>query len=136
MTDNDKLRKQLERALGLGPLGGPRKVPGVTPDPDREVRYVSFAPQTALDDLFHRVLDAAGPEPSHGGASARNCTLRLPNGESYFALSYSGDVERWREKVEEGAKVLGLKVARFEDGELLIDDGRRIALAELAVRFY
>src|SRR5262245_42998325 len=109
--DADKLRKQLEDALGLGVIGGPRAVPGADKSDDSEVRYLSFKGPTDLDELFHRVLNVPGvPTPSHGGALARNCIIRIPNEESFFALSYSGDVDGWRRKVEDGARVLGLKV--------------------------
>jgi hypothetical protein len=38
----------------------------------------------------------------------------LPNGDIFEAVSYKGDIEGWRQQLEQGAKALNEELARID----------------------
>ena len=74
--------------------------------------------------------------PQAGGVLAPNCRLKLPDGSTFSALSYKGDLVGWRSIIVGNAEHLGLKCATL-DGELLkIENGAVWPLAECQIEFY
>ena len=70
-----------------------------------------------------------------GGATEQGCTLWLPDGMQFHAMSYHGDIEGWRKQIAQGAQELGLLTARISGDTLLISDGQKIKIAECRVEF-
>jgi hypothetical protein len=136
VVEENKTR-EIEAILGLGKIDTTRKIPGTKNVPGREFRYVSCGTATNLGDLFEKLLRQVQPLiPQSGAAITENCELTLPSGERFFALSYRGELENWRKQVEQGAKILGLKVAKIVDDRFVVDDGQDIELGKCKVEFF
>ena len=115
-----------------------REIPGIYPVEWREYRYVSDdGKDKFFEELFDKLTQQIDPPiPAKGGAITENCKLLLPTGELFHALSYKGDIDGWREQIEQGANQLGLLVGEIVGGEFVLSDERRYALSECRVDFY
>jgi hypothetical protein len=51
-------------------------------------------------------------------------------------MSYKGDLEGWREQIDEGARRLGLVAARAVNGNLIFSGGAEIPIEACEARFY
>ena len=63
------------------------------------------------------------------------CKVALLSGENYFAVSYKGDIDGWRQQVEQGAAELGLLVAKISQDKFLLDSGDEVLLSECKFQF-
>jgi len=132
--------KEMWEVLGLGSpneLNVKREVPGTIPVKGREFWYVEDDGNNDFNDLFHKAVGAIQPPiPRSGGATTEGCTLTLPDGRKFHAMSYKGDLEGWRKQIRQGAAQLKLVAAQLIDGDLIISKNERISLSECEVRFY
>lgn len=116
-----------------------REIPGTISFEWREFRYVSddghekFVGKGLFDKLTNKINP---PIPTDGGAISENCKLWLPSGELLHALSYKGDIDGWREQVEQGARQLGLFTGKIVNNKVILSDGRSYELTECKVEFY
>jgi hypothetical protein len=109
------MSNKMEDILGLGPIDTERKIPGTTVTEGREYRYVSCGNDADITALFKKVIREINPPlATSGGAVNEGCKVTLPSGECYFAVSYKGDIEGWRQQIEQGAATLGLLVLLSE----------------------
>lgn len=122
MTDQKNGFRKLASILGLS-ADAPPIVPGAKVIPGREFRYLSFAGADP-EAWYEKVVYAVSPPiPTDGSAMFEACTIALPSGETFFGLSYKGDLEGWRSQIDAGAKAHGLRVAQISDGSFLMDNG-------------
>lgn len=138
MNDDDvnRGRRQLEEIIGLGRFDVAPEIPGTVFVPGREFRYVNCDNEPNLAELFRRVTGAVQPTLAKSGAVVtENCVLTIPDGGRFFALSYKGDIEGWREQIGRGAKLKGKLLAQIEGNVLAIEDGRSFPLAECVTEF-
>ena len=129
---NDK-REQMERILGSKISSFDEEpVPGLVPSPTAEVVYFSSCGSDDLADQMNRLAGhVVPPHAGHGGVVAVKHTLTIPDGQLFHAIKYRGDLEGWRRQIEEGAKGMGLLLARFENGtNFVVSDGRTFSLEE------
>ncbi|MCK0471167.1 hypothetical protein [Halalkalibacter sp. APA_J-10(15)] len=128
---------ELEHILGLGPSDKIRKVPGTTCTEEREYRYVKCSHNANTATLFKKLIRKVDPPlATSGGAINEGCIITLPSDECYFAISYKGDIEGWRQQIEKGAANLGLSVARVSENSLVLAEGDEVLLSECAFKFY
>jgi len=133
---NDQLNK-LEKILG-GKIEqlGQRSVPGMTPVDGVEIIYYQDDKRTTPKKLFKSFLDGLSfREAKFGGRVSDSCSVLSPDGLLFRAMSYHGDLAGWRKDIEEGARGLGLLLAKIEGDQFVISDGRSFPLSECKIEF-
>ena len=130
-------KKLLERVLGH-PIRKERRVPGTYLVEGREFCYVSNKSQVKFGELFHKLFNVPPIIPQNGGALIEGCKITLPNGDIFEAVSYKGDIEGWRQQLEQGAKALNEEVARIDidTDSIVLDDMRSFRLEDCNIDFY
>lgn len=127
----------LEHVLGH-PIRKERRVPGTYLVEGREYRYVSNKSQVKFGKLFHEVFNVPPQIPQNGGALVEGCKITLPNGDIFEAVSYKGDIEGWRQQLEQGAKALNEELARIDidTDSIVLNDMRSFRLTDCTIDFY
>lgn len=129
--------KRMEELLGIGPIHKERIVPGTRLVEGREFCYVSNRNQEKFDMLFKKIIRYISPPiPKNGGIIIEECSITLPNGDIFEAISYKGDIEGWRLQIEQGAKALNEKVARIDKDSIVLDDMRSFHLTDCRINFH
>ena len=130
-------KELLERLLG-GPIETERRVPGTYLHESREYRYVSNKRQVKFGELFHELFNVPPQIPQNGGALIEGCKITLPNGDIFEAVSYKGDIEGWRQQLEQGAKALNEELARIDidTDSIVLNDMRSFRLSDCIIDFY
>jgi hypothetical protein len=116
-----------------------RKIPGTFITECREYRYISDDGHDKFfrNGLFKKLTSQINPPiPKNGGTITENCKLWLPSGELLHALSYRGDIDGWREQIEQGAAQLGLFAGKIAGDKITLSDGRYYELSDCKVEFY
>jgi hypothetical protein len=131
--------KSLMKALGISKYDLDLKIPGTIYNENREVLYFSCENNSdleALGDLFETIIKSGtGNFMPEGGAITENCTITLPNGYCFYAISYKGDLEGWRKWVLSGATNLGRETAVIDGDKILTSGGDEAILSDCKVRF-
>lgn len=127
----------LEYLLGH-PIRKERRVPGTYLVEGREYRYVSNKRQVKIGELFHELFNVPPIIPQNGGTLLEGCKITLPNGDIFEAVSYKGDIEKWRQQLEQGAKALNEELARIdiETDSIVLNDMRSFRLTDCIIDFY
>lgn len=113
-----------------------RVIPGVKHVDGVEIVYFSDDGKNKFAKQFDNLTDVDPRAATRGGLNERGCRITPPDSPLFHAIGYHGDVEGWRADVQAGAKHLGLLLARIEEGDFVISDGRRFPLTECKVEFY
>ena len=116
-----------------------RCIPGIIPVEWREYRYIADdgSGHFVRKGLFEKLVSQITlPIPAAGGVITENCSLWLPTGELFHALSYKGDIEGWRRQIELGANTLGLLTAKIDSDRIWLSDRRHYELATCQIKFY
>jgi len=130
------MSNKMEDILGLGTIDTELKIPGSSKIEGREYRYVSCDDSNDITVLFKKVIrEIDPPVAKSGGVVNEGCKVTLPSGECYFALSYKGDIEGWRQQIEQGAAALNLPVAQLSQDKLVMSNGNEVLLSECKVQF-
>lgn len=130
-------KELLERLLG-GPIPKERRVPGTYLREGREYRYVSNKSQVKFSKLFHELFNVPPIIPQNGGALIEGCKITLPNGDIFEAVSYKGEIEGWRQQLEQGAKALNEELAGIDidTDSIVLNDMRSFRLTDCIIDFY
>lgn len=129
-------KKKMEELLGLGSIERNRIVPGIQPIEGREFCYIADEGQEDFGIFFKKIIRCiASPIPQNGGAMIEGCKITLPNGEVFQAISYKGDIEGWRMQIEQGARALNVKLARIDEGAIVLDNIRSFLLIDCRIDF-
>lgn len=110
--------------------------PGTRPGEAEKVRYVSFDSSRNPNPfgLFGEVVERVKPIlAKNGGVNETGYVARLPDGSTFYALRYHGDVAGWQAQIEQGAAQLGLLTGKIESDAFVISDGRSYLLSDCAV---
>lgn len=101
-----------------------RDVPGFLKYPDSDCRYIESRSIDAFAAYFRQLSTFDFKNvPKEGGMVNERVEIKLPTGESYFCISYRGDMEGWRDKVENHARASGVRYGRIEGESLVLSDG-------------
>ncbi|SMF97945.1 hypothetical protein BSIN_5357 [Burkholderia singularis] len=65
----------------------------------------------------------------------RGCHITLPDGQTFHAIGYHGDLVGWRKDIELGANGLNVLLARIKDGQFVVSDGRAVSLNDCKIEF-
>ncbi|MBU2714240.1 hypothetical protein [Zooshikella harenae] len=133
------MTKTMKEILGAEFFDKERKIPGTVVKTEREFRYISCDSNStwkSLSALFKKVVREIDPPiATSGGVINEGCKISVPSGGCYFAVSYKGDIEGWRQQIEQGAKSLGLSVAKILQDKILLHDGSEYLLSECNIEF-
>jgi hypothetical protein len=127
----------LERALG-GKLGrrDSRVVPGTATVGGVEVVYFADNGSDTPGAQFFRLTNHVNPPLFRsGGVPESGCTIRLPDGTAFHAMTYHGDLDGCCRQITKGARELGILIATISNGRLMISDGRTFELPDCKVVF-
>ncbi|MHB9799642.1 hypothetical protein ACYCAX_17740 [Pseudomonas sp. MT3] len=133
---SDKL-EELEVILG-GKLerADARVVPGTDGASTREAIYFSDDGKNKFRKQFKNITCfTEPPNATCGGINEAGCDVTPPDGPLFHAAIYHGDLSGWRKDMEEGARGLGLLLARIEGDQFVISDGRSFPLSECKIEF-
>ena len=124
---------QMEKILGK-PIGHKGIIPGTVPV--EGVEHVYFCDGSSKGERFHDLtLDSKPLHAQRGGVCGEGCHLTLPDGSIFHAAQYNGDIDGWRQDIEEGAAEQKITLARIEADKLVISDGRVFELSACTVKF-
>lgn len=119
-----------EKALGVR-VGRDGTIPGTIGVEGKEFVYFGDTGTGSFRDQFNALVQfVTPPRAKRGGASNQGCTLECPDGSIFHGIAYHGDLQGWRLQIEEGARGLGVPLARIVGERLVVSDGRSLALAE------
>lgn len=127
----------LERILG-GKLerSDARVVPGADGASTRVAIYFSDDGKNKFGKQFKNITCFTDPpNATCGGVNEAGCDITPPDGPFFHAAIYHGDLAGWRKDIEEGAKGLGLLLAKIEGDQFVISDGRSFPLSECKIDF-
>lgn len=101
-----------------------RDVPGFLKHPNSDCRYVESSSAEAFGAYFRQIapLDPKNL-PSAGGLVNERVEIKLPTGESFFGITYGGDLDGWRTLIENHARVSGVRYGRIDGESLVLSDG-------------
>lgn len=129
------MTNQMEAILG-GPIGYGKVIPGTVAVEGKEFVYFSDDGKNTARKQFNTLTQYTNPpHAKHGGVVSQGCSIALPDGSIFYAVSYHGDVEGWRKDIEEGARALHVSLAMIENGAFVISDGRRFSLEDCKATF-
>lgn len=129
--------EKLEAALG-GKLErtDARVIPGLIKRTDVEVVYFSIPAKGNGRKQFRNITNHTTPPfAQYGGVSESGCCIKTPSGMSFYALTYHGDLVGWKRDIEEGAKAHDSILARIEDENISLSDGRMFSLDACQISF-
>jgi len=113
-----------------------RLVPGLQQMDGQMAIYYQDDGRTTEKLLFRTLLDGvAERSATFGGRISDPCSVLTPDGDLFRAMICRGDIGGWRADVEDGARHLGLLLARFEGDRFELSDGRGYSLKECVVTF-
>jgi len=128
---------ELEKILG-GKLerSDARVIPGTDGAATREAMYFSDDGKNKFRKQFKNITCFADPtNATSGGINEAGCSITPLGGPLFHAVIYHGDINGWRKDIKVGAEGLGLLLARIEDDQFVISDGRSIPLSECKIEF-
>ena len=127
---------EMEKILN-GPLGGHKRIiPGTIPVEGGETVYFCDDGRTLLEQF--NALASSYRNPCHaqyGSMFELGCSLTLPDGSTFHAIQYHGDIAGWRQDIEEGAAEQKIALARIDGETLVISDGRVFELSACTAKF-
>jgi len=126
---------EMEKILGVA-IGHKGIIPGAVPTNGVETVYFRDDGRTMLEQFD--ALASSYKNPRHaqyGGMNEQGCSLTLPDGSTFHAVQYHGDISGWRQDIEEGAVAQKIALARIEADKLVISDGRVFELSACTAKF-
>lgn len=127
--------KSLEEVIG-GSLEERRLVPGTRSGESDTVRYVSLGGEWQPIDVYDRIVrDGDAVTPSHGGVFLDASVLAVPDGTTFFPMTFNGDLDGWARHIEVRAERLGLITAKILDSRFVLSDGRTFSLRDCKIEF-
>ena len=107
-----------------------RAVPGIETVVGREFVYLEIRAGEQFPGLLSQVLESCPdvPSPSNGGAIEEKARIVLKDSTSLLALSYKGDLEGWRKKLDSFCRLNDRRSGVIRNESLLLSDGTEIPL--------
>lgn len=125
---------EMERVLGAKIGRDDSKLWGTGEGEDpRKVRLVALPLQGNRRSNFNKVTRAITPPRLKNGGCVLQDDLLTPEGERFAVLTFHGDVTGWQRQIEEGASLLGLKSAKICGDQLVVSDGRQVAIVDCKI---
>jgi hypothetical protein len=109
-------------------------IPGTGVRSGRGYLYLQSPNAARFRELFPRITKSGdGPLPKTGGAINEEVCLAIPTGETFWAISFKGDLEGWRSKILGCAEAEELLWAEISGDDFLVSDGRSVSVGSCRV---
>lgn len=106
-----------------------RPIPGTQPVHGREYLYIEYESGDAFSVCFPTIAGWGDvPLPKSGGAINEAAEISIPEGSSFFGVSYKGDLDGWRRKLVRFAEDQGLRWGRIDSERLVLSSGEELPL--------
>lgn len=114
-----------------------RRIPGLIEIDGEHVLYFKDDNKNSFDEQFYKLTNFSEPiNAKFGGVVEGGCSIILPNGVKYHAISFHGDIDGWNKDLEIGSKGLNISLATIKNNKIFIDEGSSFSLDECEVQFY
>jgi len=102
-----------------------RQIPGIIQVQGREFFYIEIRSGEQFNDLIDLIFAScpAVPPPGHGGVIGEKSWITLRDGTMLFGISYKGDLDGWRKKIQVFCKESGRRLASPSNVGLIFPDG-------------
>lgn len=133
----NKILDELEKILvGKIEWSFTRVIPGTVKIDGVEIVYFSDVGNNTPKEKFDNLTASVYPRNAQsGGRNGRGCSITIPDGLTFYAIGYHGDIEGWCKDIEIDAHRHGLLLAHIENDRFVISDGRSFTLSERDVKF-
>lgn len=114
-------------------------IPGTYPVADTEFLYLRDFTAESFERKFRAIgnhVRRSDVKPSRGGMVSENIQIVLPDGRSFFGLSYRGDIAGWERSILEYTSHNALELARVNGRIFELFSGEHFELASCTARFY
>ena len=126
---------KMEKILGV-PVGLDETIPGTNEVAGLEFVYFCDDGHNSVSEQFDALTQYTNPpNAQYGGAILDGCSLILPDGTTFHAVTYHGDLRGWRKDIRKGAKGLNITLARIDTDKIIVTDGRIFNLTECMPKF-
>ncbi len=90
------------------------------------------------EGILGQVIDAYKPLiPVNGGVGEQNFIIITPANKYFYAFDYSKDLEGWKQQIEKGAEIVGVRLAKIVDEKyFVISDGTTYPLVDCEFERY
>lgn len=114
-----------------------RTIPGTIDVEGREFLYIETTSGEEYFQLLNEALASCPdvPMPQSGGMMEEKAHVTLEDGSSLLAVSYKGDIPRWRRKLTAFCESTGRKWGVASNHRITLSDGTEIDLSSSEVRF-
>lgn len=104
------------------------QIPGTIQVPGREFLYIETRSGQEFNQLMDLIFASCPtiPSPESGGVLGEKAWMTLPDDAVLFGISYKGDLDGWRRKVQGFCKESGRQFATPSDTGLLFPDGTTV----------
>lgn len=99
---------------------------------DRELRFIEARNIKDFGNAF-KEIGKHGVFPIKGGMIEHGVVVTLPDGRSFFGVSYKGEIDRWRAALVASCKASGRIWAWVEEGSLALSSGESVLIETLKV---
>ena len=125
----------MERILS-GTLSKKGKIPGADERESEHVRYVSFDGKVAPKKDFRKITRHVSPPiPESGAVMLEPCIIKTPDGILFYSLYFNGDIEGWRQQIENGAIGTNRTWAKIQNQTFICSNGKSFELSECQPKF-
>jgi hypothetical protein len=112
-----------------------RQIPGTIQVEGREFLYLEIYSGEKFSDLIDRVFASCPtvPQPQSGGVLGEKAWVTLSDDTVLFGVSYKGDLEGWRKKIQAFCKESGRRFAIPSSNGLMLADGSIVPFSHCKV---
>src|SRR5437867_2797980 len=112
-----------------------RQIPGSVQVEGREFLYVEIRSGEQFNELMDKIFACcpAATSPRSGGILGEKASITLRNDTVLLGISYKGDLEGWRTKIQGFCKESGRLFAIPSGGKLVLVDGTTVAFSDCKV---
>jgi hypothetical protein len=128
---------EMEKVLGQTiEAENERQIPGLAEVGETKVLYFSVPNGGQPRKYFSRITAFTDPPFAQaGGVHEDGCKITTPNGDSYYALRFKGDLSGWQQDIEHGANAMNSTLASIKGNCLVQSDGETVDLNACTVEF-
>lgn len=136
MRENHMLYHNFNDIIANVESSSNRNIPGLIQYEDQEFLYFTTYKDYDEHKTFVKLTNVLEiPYAKFGGATILGCSITIPTGKTYHALSFFGDIDGWKKDIICASQELKISLARIND-KILICDDEMIPLSTCIIAFY
>ncbi|OPH36193.1 hypothetical protein [Moraxella atlantae] len=114
-----------------------RIIPGIDPIENQCVLYFQDHMIESVEKQFYKITNYSNPpKAANGGANLAGCKIILPNGKSFHALVFHGDLEGWKADIENATTKLNISLGNIINQSSFIVGNLAFNLDDCTIEFY